>query len=272
MAKTTSSKMQERLQRLMAEYKVPRGRRAEPRPSRSATSPITPPAAQKISRPRAPNAPSPRPVLAQDTSKSSGRLPRELIWDTFKGVRVLVSSIPNYAAERTPQGNYSVFQLSPRIVVARRLRLMDVMPAIRKHHERIIELAVHEADQKRQTEADIKADFEAFENQPGFYIVPGETIGPDNKTYNAAGPYWRFETLNPDLRPPETEAYNITDDDVEDAAWHTSHALIKQNDSTPVTIIEARNPHEASQGKGHVLWINGAFKGPLVNPKRGFEW
>ena len=63
-------------------------------------------------------------------------LPRELVWDTVEGVKVLVSEIPNYVAERAPNGTYSVVMLNPRMVIARRLkRLKDVMPQIRAHHE-----------------------------------------------------------------------------------------------------------------------------------------
>ena len=250
----------------MAEYEEPRARKqVAPRPSRA----IPPPT------------PTPRTVLSsprQDIETkmvkiaTKTRLPRELAWYTVEGVEVLASSIPNYVAERTPQGTYSIIRLEPRAVVARRIRLMHVMDIIRREHEKVIAHAVREAEKQRQSEAEERTRFEDFENQPGFYIVPGETVGPDDKTYNATGPYWRFETLNPNFQPPEDD-YQITDNDVVDEAWQTSSELGKQNDSTPVVIIEARNPREAAQGIGHVWWVEGMLKGPPIDPRQtGFNW
>jgi hypothetical protein len=203
---------------------------------------------------------------------SESRLPRELVWDTVEGVKVLVSEIPNYVAERTPNGSYSVIQLKTRMVIARGLRLKDVMLTIRKHHERIIEQQLREVERQQQSEAERQEELDNFENQPGFYIVPGETTGPDDVVHSATGPYWKFETLNPSAPPPEDNS-QITDADVEEEACEMSRRLSLENSSVPVIIIEARNPREAAQGRGHVWWVEGSLKGPPVDPRQtGFGW
>ena len=36
----------------------------------------------------------------------------------------------------------------------------------------------------------------------------------------------------------------------------------------PVAVIEANSRQEAERNEGHVWWINGAFKGPQVDPRQ----
>ena len=186
---TSSSKTMQKLRDLMAKYDdhgPPR--QAEHRPSRAKPSPA--PRIAHLVRPAQIDR-EVRQAIAQKTSEP--RLPREFVWDTVEGVKVLVSEIPNYVAERTPNGSYSVIQLKPRMVIARRLRLKDVMLTIRRHHERIIEQQLREVERQQQSEAERQTEIDNFENNPGFYIVPGETVGPDDTVYNATGPYYNFE-------------------------------------------------------------------------------
>jgi hypothetical protein len=263
-----SSKRMQSLRAIMAKYDEPNPRRqVVKRPTRPAPAPVSAPRVKQPARPAqiARDVPPPAP-------RATGpHLPRELIWDTFEGIKVLVSEIPNYAATRSPSGEYSVIQLEPRTLIARRLRLKDVMPTIRRHHEKQIERQIQAADHQRELENKDRATLEAFENSPGFYIVPGETVGPDDAVYNATGPYWRFERIDR-LSPPEDNS-QITDEDVEADARETSRRLGLENNSTPVVIIEARNAREAAQGKGHVWWVEGALKGPPVDPRQtGFRW
>ena len=198
---------------------------------------------------------------------------RDLVWDTVEGVKVLVSEIPNYVAERAPNGTYSVLRLSPRSVVARRLRLKDVMPTIRREHkedvarqEADVARQVREAERQRLSEAEARAVVDEFENAHGFYVVPGETIGPDGTVYDADGPYYRFEHAG--YSPDDPEDFSL--DDVEDAAVEKMKSL-KEYVHSPVKIIEASNARDAANGKGHVWWEQGNFRGPPTDPRqRGF--
>ena len=216
------------------------------------------------------------------TSKSRRRDPtlaqtqcENLVWDTVEGVKVLVSEIPNYVAERAPNGTYSVLRLSPRSVVARRLRLKDVMPTIRREHkedvarqEADVARQVREAERQRLSEAEARAVVDEFENAHGFYVVPGETIGPDGTVYDADGPYYRFERAG--YSPDDPEDFSL--DDVEDAAVEKMKSL-KEYVHSPVRIVEADNAREAAAGHGLLWWEQGLFKGRPADPRqRGFGW
>lgn len=193
---------------------------------------------------------------------------RDLVWDTVEGVKVLVSEIPNYVAERAPNGTYSVLRLSPRSVVARRLRLKDVMPTIRREHEADVARQVREAERQRLSEAEARAVVDEFENAHGFYVVPGETIGPDGTVYDADGPYYRFERAG--YSPDDPEDFSL--DDVEDAAVEKMKSL-KEYVHSPVKIVEADNAREAAAGRGLLWWEQGLFKGRPADPRqRGFGW
>jgi hypothetical protein len=211
-------------------------------------------------------------VLVSKPKPSSTRLPEGLVWGTFKGVKVLTSEMRNFVAERSANGTYSVLRINPRSIVARRLRLMDVLPTMRKYHNQDVEFAVRAAEHERETAAKTQQRIDDFENHPGFYVVPGETVGPDDTVYNADGPYVAFEkagnVLSPDERwQAELEDYSV--DDVEDAA----RATLKVHQNTPVMIVEAKNAREAAAGRGHVWWVNGSYKGPPVDPRqKGFGW
>ena len=210
-----------------------------------------------------------RPAPEPAERFSAQRLPRELAWDTVEGVKVLVSEIPNYAATRDERsGTYEVIKLEPRRLVARRLRLKDVMPTIRQDHERAIRQIEQETERTRQTESEKRALLEAFENNPGFYIVPGETVGPDDTVYNAEGPYYNFERAGRSIDDYDEGEFE-RDADVEYEAISTMGSPRGQNQR--VKIIEARNAREAAAGVGHVWWDQGNFRGPPADPRqRGF--
>lgn len=257
------SSIRDRLNSVLARYE---GAKAAPIRKR-------PPTPVSVPRKRSP-APIPTPTPRKTRSSHQEKVSNErrfvshdLAWDTVLGVKVLVSSIPNYVAVRNDRGEYDIIQLTPRQYLERRIRLKDVMPAIRAHHENDIKRQLREVERQAQSEAEAQAEIESFENNPGFYIVPGETIGPDDKTYNATGPYYRFESIgrgDDDEHYPES--YFETDADVEEEA---NVAMRRGEDR--IKIIEARNARDAANGKGHVWWEQGNFRGPPIDPRqRGF--
>jgi hypothetical protein len=225
---------------------------------------------------------SPKPEPSSSYEKL--RPPPGLEWTTFKnpdGTTVPVlkvtgnGELDNYAAVKNtrPAGTYTIYKLEPRKAISYRGLAKD----IRHHIEQDIkhEATVREniAFTKRQEEARSEAEKQAFLNQPGFYIVPGETVGPDDKIYNADGPYQRFESagFNPDFNElrgqAEVMAVEPNFNDVEDDALKAA----RSSPNNHVKIIEARNPLEAAAGRGHVWWQDGIFRGSPVDPRqRGF--
>jgi hypothetical protein len=208
------------------------------------------------------------------------RAPPGLMWTTVENIPVLKAldaGYQNYAAVTNvkPAGTYTIYKLDPRKAISYRCLAKDI-------HHYIAQDLKHEATQrenlaftKRQEETRAEAEERSFLDQPGFYIVPGETVGPDDRIYNASGPYLRFETagFNPDFTWLRGHANEMDIDpnfnDVEDDALETARSL----PSTHVKIIEARNPVEAAAGNGHVWCQDGLFRGPPVDPRQsGFRW
>jgi hypothetical protein len=217
------------------------------------------------------------------------RPPPGLVWTTFKnqvGADIPILKVvgkgetDNYAAVKNtnPSGTYTIYRLEPRKPIAYKCLAKDIRHYIEqdiKHEQTYRE---NLAFTKRQEDARIAAEKQAFLNQPGFYIVPGEYYGPDEKIYNASGPYYRFEKagINPSyneiISHVEGEDELLDDlyfDDVEDDALKTANSSPHEH----VKIIEARNPLEAAAGRGHVWWQDGLFRGSPVDPRQqGFKW
>ena len=278
------SKTSDKIKSLLAEYegRHPGALKLKPRTNK-AHADI---AAHVKAIPRqSPPLPPPSPQVTKQkivTQYSHLRPPPGLVWTSFvnpDGTTIPVLTIlgheyDNYAAVKNvrPAGTYTIYKLDPRKAISYRCLAKDI-------HHYIVQDSKHEATQrenlaftKRQEEAKIEADQRAFLDQPGFYIIPGESVGPDDKVYNATGPYCRFETAG--IEFPLTSEYITTSTpsettDVEDDALETARSL----PSTHVKIIEARNPVEAAAGNGHVWWQDGLFRGPPVDPRqRGFRF
>jgi hypothetical protein len=202
------------------------------------------------------------------------------MWTTFPGengskipiLRVIGSTYDNYAAVQNtrPAGTYTIYKLNPRHPISYKCLAKDIQHYIEQDIKQEITLRENIAFTKRQEEAQTKATERAFLNQPGFYIVPGEQVGPNDETYNAEGPYYRFDVAGINLPHDNDYVTTLTPDensDVEAQALSTAQHLPNEH----VKIIEARNPVEAAAGRGHVWWQDGLFRGPPVDPRqRGF--
>jgi hypothetical protein len=262
----------DQLRRLLAKYK---GKVASAKTPSWRKKPAPKVVSQPVVKPKTPKRYNPNddyydPVHVTITKlpKEAAKVPLGLMWFTFEGVKVLVSEMQNFVAERAPNGTYSVLRIKPRSVVARRLRLKDVLPTMRKYNNMDVNFAVRAAERERETAQQAQNRIDAFENNPGFYIVPGETVGPDDEIHNATGPYYRFENIGRNFEDlPEGEFE--TDDDVEEEAI----IQMRRGDGKRVKIIEARNAREAAAGRGHVWWDQGNLRSPPVDPRqKGFGW
>ena len=278
------SKTSDKIKSLLAEYegRHPGALKLKPRTNK-AHADI---AAHVKAIPRqSPPLPPPSPQVTKQkivTQYSHLRPPPGLVWTSFvnpDGTTIPVLTIlgheyDNYAAVKNvrPAGTYTIYKLDPRKAISYKCLAKDIKHYIEQDVKRENTLRENLAFTKRQKEAKIEADKRAFLDQPGFYIIPGESVGPDDKVYNATGPYCRFETAGIEFHL--TSEYITTSTpsettDVEDDALETARSL----PNTHVKIIEARNPVEAAAGNGHVWWQDGLFRGPPVDPRQsGFRW
>lgn len=105
-----------------------------------------------------------------------------------------------------------------------------------------------------------------WENQPGFYIVPGEggNEDPDGNDYATTGPYGLFEKAGHTKKSPNYESFEDSGFDVEDDAGK----IMATTPNGHVTIVYAKNPREAVAGGAHVWWQDGIFFGPPVDPRQ----
>lgn len=226
---------------------------------------------------------SPRASTRQSSPKrephsqfSHLRPPQGLVWTTFSSpprssipvLKVIGTEYDNYAAVKNtrPPGTYTLYMIEPRKLIAYKCLAKDIKHYVEQDIKHEQTLRENLAFTKRQETARAEAQQQAFLDQPGFYIIPGETVGPDDRVYNASGPYHRFESagFNPDI-----VEMDINPDDVEDEALKTANSLPNEH----VKIIEARNPKDAAAGKGHIWWQDMVFRGPPVDPRQaGFGW
>ena len=147
------------------------------------------------------------------------------------------------------------------------------MPTIRREHEADVARQVREAERQRLSEAEARAVVDEFENAHGFYVVPGETIGPDGTVYDADGPYYRFERAGYDTEENFPETFFDSDYDVDTDVEEIANTTMRRGEEKRVKIIEADNAREAAAGRGLLWWEQGLFKGRPADPRqRGFGW
>lgn len=194
-------------------------------------------------------------VLAQRgatrASAPRPRTPPGFSWSSFEGVNVLTHpDYPNYVAvRREGSPTYDLIQLDPREGFAYKIPAADILPRIAKRdHFHKVRLENEQETRERDT-----AEHASWNNQPGFYVVPGETEDPDGETVGAEGPYHDLEQA------------------IEEAVATQSH--LKPTDLQSVLVIESKNPREAAAGRGHVWWKDDTFRGPPIDPRqRGFNF
>ena len=122
---------------------------------------------------------------------------------------------------------------------------------------------------------DEEEEIRKSENQPGFYILPGEEDPENHENLLPLGPFWRFEAAGSRYSQDDMNDDRFGDDDVEDWAVEMLAAEMKKPDSDrqAIVIIEARNAMDAARGEGHVWWQDGVFRGQPVDTRQaGWGW
>jgi hypothetical protein len=108
------------------------------------------------------------------------------------------------------------------------------------------------AEEERRSKA-------AEEDGPGFYVTNGYTGGSMFRT-RIADHKKPFKTIEAAVDAAENRLHHLTVD-------FSFHYLL------PVAVLESNSRQEAEQNVGHVWWIDGAFKGPPVDPRQtGFRF
>ena len=105
-----------------------------------------------------------------------------------------------------------------------------------------------------------------WENQPGFYLLPGDGGNEDldGNEYATTGPYGLFAKAGYTRRTPGYDDLEDSGIDVEDDAV----SVMNRFPSEIVSIIWSTNPREAVAGHGHVWWKDGIFFGPPVDARQ----
>jgi hypothetical protein len=224
--------------------------------------------------------PEPERPRANDLSpKPKHRSVDGLEWMTFEGVDVLRMAGPstNYVAcpsERRP-GTFEIYRLLPRDLVVQRVKtkyvLSQIVSLIRQD-----KLEAERAERWRQeTEIKEMEEVKRSENQPGFYLLPGEEDSDDVKKMIPLGPFWKFEAAGPRYSPEDLNDDRFEDDDIEDWAWEQLAEERKKpvSERLVISIIEARNAMEAAKAQGYIWWQDGTFRGSPVDPRQaGWGW
>lgn len=238
---------------------------------KSASSP-----AARIHAPRAPRAPR---ALAGGSSPSKRRPVEGLEWVSFEGVEVLrlAGHTTNYVAcpsDRRP-GTFEIYRLEPRELMVQRVERKYVLGQITS----LIRQDKVEAERaerwRQEAVAKEEEEIRKSENQPGFYILPGEEDPENHENLLPLGPFWKFEASGSRYSQDDMDDERFGDDDVEDWAVEMLAAEMKKPDSDrqAIVIIEARNAMDAARGKGHVWWQDGVFRGPPVDTRQaGWGW
>jgi hypothetical protein len=219
------------------------------------------------------------PQQAQQERPQTQRHPRLMqvpgfVWTTLEGTTVLAKhrdpvGNTNYVAYKNDKGTYSVVQLTPRRVVRVYLKLRDVPTVINGLIDRDIKRDEQDKDYKLKQEQKRAEDWRNFNNQFGFYIVPsgdGGVSDPDDKVYDAQGPYEIFEKAGYLDSNPDLEVWaDHYGEDVEDEA---QGVMKSAPPDAKISIVLAKNPREAIEGPGQVWWQDGVFLGPPVDPRQ----
>lgn len=108
---------------------------------------------------------------------------------------------------------------------------------------------------KQRTKAEEERRHKAEEEDgPGFYVTNGYTGGS------------AFRTRIADHRKP----YKTIEAAVDAAEKRLHHLTVEYSFDylLPVAVLEANSRQEAERNEGHVWWIDGAFKGPPLDPRQ----
>ena len=198
-----------------------------------------------------------------------------LQWTTFEGTEMLRLGDSNYVAVPDERHTFTIYRIEPRTSVRFRLKAKELLGEIERLILREKERREMEHKLGQRKEAEEAEEERRRENQPGFYVTPGEEDPDDRENLLPIGPFWRFGSAGPRYTAEDINDSHFGDDDAEDWALESWKAEQEKSadERLPVTIIEARNLKEAKAGKGHVWWKNGVFRGPPADPRQaGFGW
>ena len=234
------------------------------------------PASSPAARTHATHAPR---ALAGGSSPSKRRPVEGLEWVSFEGVEVLrlAGHTTNYVAcpsDRRP-GTFEIYRLEPRELMVQRVERKYVLGQITS----LIRQDKVEAERaerwRQEAVAKEEEEIRKSENQPGFYILPGEEDPENHENLLPLGPFWKFEASGSRYSQDDMNDDRFGDDDVEDWAVEMLAAEMKKPDSDrqAIVIIEARNAMDAARGEGHVWWQDGVFRGQPVDTRQaGWGW
>ena len=193
----------------------------------------------------------------------------------FSGWKPRPSS--NYVAcpsDRRP-GTFEIYRLEPRELMVQRVERKYVLGQITS----LIRQDKVEAERaerwRQEAVAKEEEEIRKSENQPGFYILPGEEDPENHENLLPLGPFWKFEASGSRYSQDDMNDDCFGDDDVEDWAVEMLAAEMKKPDSDrqAIVIIEARNAMDAARGEGHVWWQDGVFRGQPVDTRQaGWGW
>ena len=218
-------------------------------------------------------------ILRQPVSsphpRSKHRDVEGLEWTIFEETEVLRLGHSNYVAVPDERHTFTIYRIEPRTSVRFRLKAKELLGVIERLIQRDEDRVAMERKLRQRKETEEAEEERRREDQPGFYVTPGEEDPDDRENLLPIGPFWRFGLAGPRYSPEDLNDSHLGDDDVEDwalEAWKAEQE--KPADKwQPVTIIEARNLREAKAGKGHVWWEDGVFKGPPMDPRQaGWGW
>jgi len=223
--------------------------------------------------------PRPSRHLARDPSlKAKHREVGGLEWASFEGVDVLrmAGASTNHVAcpSVSRPGTFEIYRVEPREIVVRRIPTKDVLRQIESLIRQDEETAERATRWQREKEEKEREGDRKREHQPGFYILPGEE-DPENPEKIPLGPFWRFEAAGSRYSPEDLDYDRFGDEDVEDWAREQLAGERKKpaSERQAISIVESRNAREAAEGKGHVWWQDGTFRGPPVDPRQaGWGW
>jgi hypothetical protein len=256
---------------LIAKYGLPSLREKMPRPAARE--------AARLAREPKPKA-GPEPGSSRQPSPRGSRRDVEgLEWIDFEGAGVLRMAGPptNYVAcpSGSRLGTFEIYRRHPRELVVQRMKkkyvLGQIMSLIRQD-----EVEAERAERwKQEAETKEREEIRRSENQPGFYLLPGEEDPADPEKRIPIGPFWKFEAAGSRYSPEDLDDDRFEDEDVED--WAVEYLAAERKkpvaEHQPTMIVEARNAMDAAGGKGHVWWQDGVFRGPPVDPRQaGWGW
>ena len=274
--------MTSKLDEVLRKYHLPPLQKRKPpltRAPRTSPSPVTHPIAVEPSRISSVQTRRSASVVVQPRRPADEPSPRKgrrnvegLDWTTIEGITVLRGrgKFSNYVAcpSEPPKGNYEILRLKPRALFQNRVKSSEILRHIESRVRQEEEIAERKRQyQQEQIENELRETIR-LENQPGFYVLPGEQDYDDPRKMVPVGPFWKFDLAGTKYSPEDRGTHDVKDDDAEDWAVELLRSLRAEGDDAPVEIIEARNSMNAKDRKGHIWWKNGLFKGPPDDPRQ----